>query len=58
MAKRGETLPWKVSYQYEGQPRYTIAKRSQGEAEAAALEIQTWAERRDMRVTVEIKQKG
>lgn len=55
MAKRGETRPWKVVYQYEGQREGRDSCTSSVAAEAKANAIREWAERTDRVVSVRVE---
>lgn len=54
MAKRGETRPWQVRYEWENGVKGTGSYVSEDRAQAQADMIRTTAERRDMRVTVTV----
>lgn len=55
MAKRGETRPWKVVYQYDGQREGRESFTSAHAAEAKADGIREWAERTDRVVIVRVE---
>lgn len=55
MAKRGETRPWKLVFQYEGQPEHREAYTSEAAAQSAATTMREWAERTDRVVSTRVE---
>lgn len=54
MAKRGQRLPWKVRYQYEGRPAYVVACSTEWDAQHKAEQIRANADTRELVVVVDV----
>lgn len=58
VAKRGQTRPWKLQYQYQGAPKYCTAYASEDAARAAASEMLEWAKAVGRAVDVRVIHNG
>jgi hypothetical protein len=55
MAKRGQSLPWKVQYRWDNGVRGTVPFSSEDEAQMRADKIRRAAEAQDREVTVTVE---